>query len=390
MDRVVTRHGRTIAVLTTGRSDYGLIRPVVRALSATPGIRARLLITGSHVAANSGAITPEIEADALDREAIRINMEIRGDSPRAAAAAMGVGLRNCADIFERERPDILVALGDRFETLAVVAATVPFGIPVAHLHGGEITEGHMDDVTRHAITKLSHLHFVSNGEHASRVRQMGEESWRVIVSGAPGLDELRGFTPLAADVVAQRIGMPVDADTIIVTYHPETGPADHTERNLREVIRALDALDQPVILTAPNIDPGHTRIREVLAGAATAPRRVLVESLGHELYFSVMAHAGVMVGNSSSGLIEAPSFQLPVVNVGDRQRGRMRARNVIDVAPRAAAVSAAIRRASSPAFRRSLRGLRNPYGTGRASQRIAATLARVSLERLSRKRFVDR
>jgi len=184
--------------------------------------------------------------------------------------------------------------------------------------------------------------------------------------------------------------MPVDADTVILTYHPETGPAAYTERNLREVIRALDTLDRPVILTAPNIDPGHTRIRDVIADAATAPRRVLVESLGHELYFSVMAHAGVMVGNSSSGLIEAPSLQLPVVNVGDRQRGRMRASNVIDVAPRAAAVVAAVRRASSPAFRRSLRGLRNPYGTGRASQRIAATLARVSLERLARKRFVDR
>lgn len=387
---MVARRDRTVAVLTTGRSDYGLIRPVIRALHATPGIRARLLITGTHVAADTGDITREITADALDRDAIRVNMECRGDSPRDAATAMGLGLQRAAAVFERERPDILVVLGDRFETLAIVAATVPFGIPVAHIHGGEITQGHMDDLTRHAITKMSHVHFVSNVAHADRVRQMGEERWRVVVSGAPGLDELRDFRPLGADTIAQRIGMAVDADTILLTYHPEAGSAKDAERHVREVMKALDALDRPVIMTAPNADPGRNRIRAAIARAADAPQRVLVESLGHELYFSVMAHAGVMVGNSSSGLIEAPSFQLPVVNVGDRQRGRLRARNVIDVAPRAAAVAAAIRRASSPGFRKSLRGLRNPYGSGRASQRIAAMLAQVPLERLSRKRFVDR
>lgn len=387
---MVARRDRTVAVVTTGRSDYGLIRPVFRALAAMRGIRARLVIAGAHVGAETGDISTELAGDALDDAAVRINMEIRGDSPLAAASAMSIGLQRSAELFERERPDILVALGDRFETLAIVAATVPFGIPVAHIHGGEITEGHMDDVSRHAITKMSHLHFVSNAEHAQRVRQMGEERWRVIVSGAPGLDELREFTPMGAEAIAQRVGIPVDADTIIVTYHPEMGPVERTEKNIREVLRALDAVDRPVIFTAPNADPGHSRIDDAIARAAAAPRRVLVDSLGHHLYFSVMAHAGVMVGNSSSGLIEAPSFQLPVVNVGDRQRGRMRAKNVIDAPPRAAAVAAAIRRASSPPFRRSLRGLRNPYGSGRASERIAATIAQVSLERLLRKRFVDR
>jgi UDP-hydrolysing UDP-N-acetyl-D-glucosamine 2-epimerase len=390
MDGVVARRDRTIAVATTGRSDYGLIRPVFRALAATAGIRARLLITGSHIAADTGALAHEITNDGFDRDAIRINMEMRGDTPLHAAAAMGAGLQRAAEAFARERPDILVVLGDRFETLAIVAATVPFGLPVAHIHGGEITEGHMDDATRHAITKLSHLHFVSNSAHADRVRQLGEERWRVVVSGAPGLDELRDFRPLDADVIAQRIGMPVDDDTIVVTHHPEAGPPETTERHLREVIKAIDILDRPVIFTAPNADPGHSRVRDAITRAADAPQRVFVENLGHELYFSVMANAGVMVGNSSSGLIEAPSFQLPVVNVGDRQRGRLRARNVIDVAPRAGAIVAGVRRASSAAFRRSLRGLRNPYGAGRASQRIAATLARVSIDRLSKKRFVDR
>lgn len=382
---MVARRGRTVAVVTTGRADYSLVRPVARVLRATPGIRARLLIAGA-----PAATVAEIVADGLDHDAIRVDMQTRGDSPGDAALAMSAGLRGCAEAFDRERPDMLVVLGDRFETLAVVAATVPFRIPVAHIHGGEITEGHMDDVSRHAITKMSHLHFVSTAEHAARVRQMGEERWRVIVSGAPGLDELREFTPLGADIITQRVGMPVHAETIVVTYHPDSGGPEQTERHLREVLRALDDVDRPVLFTAPNADPGRARVRELIARAAAQPQRVLVENLGHELYFSVMAHAGVMVGNSSSGLIEAPSFQLPVVNVGDRQSGRLRAKNVIDAAPRAGAIAAAIRRASSPAFRRSLRGLRNPYGSGRASERIAATLARVSLERLARKKFVDR
>jgi UDP-hydrolysing UDP-N-acetyl-D-glucosamine 2-epimerase len=378
-------------VVTTGRADYGLLKPVVRALEDAPNVKTRWLVTGAHLQRRLGLTIREIERDGFRRIIDTVALGSGVDTPEGIAASIGRGVTGAARLFARQRPDILVVLGDRFETLAVAAAALPFNIVVAHIHGGERTEGLIDEAIRHAITKMSHLHFVSNRDHARRVRQMGEESWRVTVSGAPGLDAVRGFVPTPSSVLARRLGVDVGRRTLLVTYHPETLSPERAGANFRAVLAALDRVDCPIIFTIPNADTGRSGLYADLQKAVGArPQRVVVRSLGQQDYFSLLAHVGAMVGNSSSGLIEAPSFALPVVNVGDRQQGRVRARNVIDVAPAARAVEGAIRRALTPAFRRSLVRLRNPYGSGGAARRIVQRLTTVPLERLIVKTFVDR
>lgn len=386
---VATR--RLVMVATTGRADYGLLRPVFRALERSRGVTARWLVTGGHLQRRLGLTIRDIERDGVRRSIDTVTLGAASDSPAGIATSIGRGVMGAARLFARRRPDILLVLGDRFETLAIVAAALPFNIVVAHVHGGERTEGAIDEGIRHAITKMSHLHFVSNREHGRRVRQMGEQAWRIIVSGAPGLDAVRGLKPTTAAALTRRLGVDVCRRTLLVTYHPETLRPGRALAHFQAVLAALDRLGAPVVFTIPNADIGRSRLQAALDKAvARRADWTVVSSLGQQDYFSLLTHVGAMVGNSSSGLIEAPSFGLPVVNVGDRQRGRVRARNVIDVAPTAQAVEAAIRRALRPAFRRSLRGLRNPYGAGGAAARIARRLATVSLDdRLIVKTFVD-
>jgi UDP-hydrolysing UDP-N-acetyl-D-glucosamine 2-epimerase len=315
---------------------------------------------------------------------------VDSDSAAGVAASIGRTTQAFARVFAKSSPDLLVILGDRFETLGVVAAAVPFRLPIAHLHGGEVTAGAFDEGIRHAITKLSHLHFVAHRIYARRVRQLGEEPWRVLVSGAPGLDRARVRERVDIGDLEATIGVPIGRDTLLVTYHPQTLQPDRSSRELDSLLQAIARIDHPVVFTAPNADPGRdellSRVREFVAGG---PRRALVPNLGRR-YFAVLDRVGVMVGNSSSGMIEAPSFGLPVVNVGDRQRGRIRAANVIDVAGGARQIESAIRRGLSASFRARLRHRVNPFGDGRAGERIARVLASVPLDdRLLMKRFVD-
>jgi UDP-hydrolysing UDP-N-acetyl-D-glucosamine 2-epimerase len=274
----------------------------------------------------------------------------------------------------------------------VAASTLPFNIPVAHIHGGETTEGAVDEVIRHAISKISHLHFVAAVPFADRLRQMGEESWRVVVSGAPALDVLAGFRPTSISLLERRLGVPMNRRTLLVTFHPETRGPSETMGHVEVLLQALQDIDAPIVFTAPNSDPANRSIaRRLVQFAAGRSNRVFVANLGQQDYFSAMYYAGAMVGNSSSGIIEAPSFKLPVVNIGDRQRGRLRARNVVDVpAVTSASIKHAIRTALSGRFRRSLNGLKNPYGRRHAGRTIARRLAVVPLnQRLLVKMFVD-
>ena len=387
------RYTRVVGVLTTGRSDYGLLQPVIVALRRHVGVRVLVFVTGMHLSPRFGHTVRDVEADGRPADIVRVPALTAGDDAPAIARSIGRTTSRFARALATHRPNIFVVLGDRFEVLGAAAATVPFNIPLAHIHGGEVTEGAMDDVIRHALTKMSHLHFVATRAYAVRVRQMGEEPWRVTVSGAPGLDVLRGFRPTPASRLAARVGIPIDRTTLLVTYHPETrrGQAG-TLADLDTLLAVLDRFEAPVLFTAPNADTGRDEMaRRIAAFVAAAPaRRALMANLGHQDYLSAMAHAGAMVGNSSSGLIEAPSFRMPVVNIGDRQRGRVRARNVIDVPARAAAIRHGIRTALDPAFRRSLRRLANPYGRGAAGPVIADVLVGTALDqRLLVKRFVD-
>ena len=381
---------RLIGVVTVARSDYGHLTPVLGAIRDAADLRLQLFVAGAHLLPRFGMMVRAIEADGWPIAA-RIEGAVDDDTPEAIAAGAGAAVAGFARAFAAHRPDLLVVLGDRVEMLAAAVAALPFALPVAHVHGGEVTEGAMDEQARHAITKLAHLHFAAAEPYAARIRAMGEEAWRVHTTGAPGLDRLAALATLSREALASRLGLPLRRPTLLVTFHPETLAAGDVPQQVDELATALEKVEGDMVVTFPGADTASgaiiTRLRAL---ERTRPRTRLLESLGDDVYASLLREADVMVGNSSSGLIEAPSFALPVVNIGDRQRGRLRGDNVIDVGNGRDAIVAAIARALDPAFRRALAGTPNPYGDGRAAPRIVRVLREVELgPRLVRKRFVD-
>jgi UDP-hydrolysing UDP-N-acetyl-D-glucosamine 2-epimerase len=328
----------------------------------------------------------DLPASAVDE----IDVDLDSDNASALLGATARISTGMGAVLARRRPDILVVLGDRYELLAVATAALLFRVPLAHLHGGEITQGSFDDQVRHSITKLSHLHFCSCEEYAARVLSMGEESWRVHVTGAPALDRLEPELHLGSTLeLERRLAATLIHPLGLVTYHPPTGKPDRINQELEAILAACDQLAMTVI-TYPGADPGSSEIiRRLNRWAAGRANAVVVPSLG-PLYPTAMANADVMIGNSSSGIYEAASFALPVVNVGDRQKGRIRAAGVIDVPGELDAVREAVRTALDPDFRAELVGTGNPFGDGHASERISGVLATVPLDDLLDKRFVDR
>ncbi|HEY7838609.1 MAG TPA: UDP-N-acetylglucosamine 2-epimerase [Terriglobales bacterium] len=381
---------RSIGVVTVGRSDYGLYRPILECIAADPGLELVLIASGAGLAEAAGGTPEWVGADGF-AIAERVEMLLSSDTPEAIAKSMGLGVLGFAQLWGRWRPDWLLLLGDRFEMYAAGLAALPFQIPIAHIHGGELTEGAFDDVLRHSLTKLSHLHFVAHPAYAARVLQLGEEPWRVVVSGAPGLDQIRTTAGLDRQQFEQQFGLTLPDRFALVTFHPATLEAAQAEAQCGELLAALNASGLAAVFTLPNADTNHRHIERLLAAyVAGAPECRIAPSLGSAGYFSLMRHAAVMVGNSSSGLLEAPSFALPVVNVGTRQDGRVRAANVIDCGNGRAEILQAMRRALAPSFRQALAGKPSPFGDGHAAERIVAALGGVALDaRLLRKHFYD-
>jgi len=380
----------TIGVVTVGRSDYGLYRPILRKIQSEPDLELSLFVSGMHLAPEFGLTLREIEHDGVPI-AHRVEMLLGSDTPEAIAKSMGLGAIGFAQAYAHSLPDLLLVLGDRFEMHAAALAALPFKIPVAHIHGGEITEGAIDDPLRHSITKLSHLHFVSTEASARRVTQMGEEPWRVIVSGSPAIDAVHEVELLEPEELAARFGWDRCRPPLIVTFHPVTLEYEQTEWQMSELLEALRAFDVPMVFTAPNADTnGRIITRMIEAFVRDRPGVRFVPNLGTQAYLSLMAAGAAMVGNSSSGIIEAASFELPVVNIGSRQRGRTRAKNVIDVGYARAEIASAIQAALAAEFRASLEGITNPYGAGNAAEIIVKHLKELSLyPGLPIKRFVD-
>jgi UDP-hydrolysing UDP-N-acetyl-D-glucosamine 2-epimerase len=378
---------RTIAVVTVARSDWGHLTSVLTELRASSDVRLLLFVGGTHLSDAFGRTVELIEGEGWPI-AERIEMLEPSDAPEAIAASIGRGVAGFGRAYARHRPDLVVVLGDRFEMLSAAAAALPFVLPVAHLHGGEVTEGAIDNQIRHAITKCAHLHFVSAEPHARRVAAMGEEPWRIHNVGAPGLDRIRTVRLLSRDELAQRLDLARDDRWLIVTYHPATLEYQDTGRHTDELLAALEKVDATCVVTYPNADTaGRTIIARLEEFAGRHDRVRLVRNLGDDVYLSLLRHADAMVGNSSSGLIEAPSFELPVVNVGARQAGRLRAANVVDVGPERDEILAGVDAALTPAFRAGLSGMKNPYGDGHAAERIVRVLRTVELgATLTRKR----
>jgi UDP-N-acetylglucosamine 2-epimerase (non-hydrolysing)/GDP/UDP-N,N'-diacetylbacillosamine 2-epimerase (hydrolysing) len=307
-------------------------------------------------------------------------MLIAGDTPAAIASSMAVAVQGMSQVLSRSRPDLLLLLGDRFEMLAIAVAALPFAIPIAHIGGGESTYGAMDDAARHAITKLSHLHFVQTDVYRDRVIQMGEEPWRVVVAGAASLDNLRDLAFLTREELEDRFGLDLQQPPLVVTFHPATLEASQSGHQVNELLAALETIGDPVVFTAPNADTNNHPVGRAIERYVTGhPNARLVTSFGTQGYFSLLRYAKAMIGNSSSGVIEAATFELPVVNIGSRQAGRIHDRNVLTVDCAREAIEPAIRKATSSEFRAGLRGLRNPYGDGTAAETIVDTLRRVTL-----------
>jgi len=381
---------RTIGVVTVARSDYGIYLPILRLIQADPELRLHLIVAGAHLVPKFGLTVNAIQADGFQIGEC-VEMLLASDSPDGIAKSIGVGIMGFAQAFARFRPDILLVLGDRFEMHAAALAALSFNIPVAHIHGGEVTQGAMDDALRHSLTKLSHLHFVSTPEYARRVEQLGEEPWRITVSGAPSLDNLHAMALPTHEQLEVQFDCRLEPAPLLVTFHPVTLEFERTEWQIGELMAALNELDMPVIFTMPNADTRNGIIRQHIAAYVRAHSSAWsVENFGTQDYFGVMQFTAAMVGNSSSGFIEAPSFRLPVVNIGTRQAGRARATNVIDVGYARDEIVAGIQCAIAPAFRERLRDLANPYGDGHAAERIVAGLKAVALDdHLTRKIFCD-
>ena len=381
---------RKIAVVTVGRSDFGLLTPVLQEINNAPELELQLVVSGAHLSPEFGWTSQEIEKAGFE-VAESIDMLLSADTPAAISKSVGLATIGFAQAWDRLKPDMIVLLGDRFEMHAAAMSAVPFRIPLAHIHGGEITIGAIDEVFRHSITKFSHLHFTATREYANRVIQMGEEPWRVTVSGAPGIDHLQTLDHPTIEEIETRLDCSLDTAPLLVTYHPVTLEFEQAAEQTQNLCAALAQFDRPIVITKPNADTNGRVIIQLLEQFAQDNSNVrLVDNLGSRMYFGVARHAAAMVGNSSSGIVESASFKLPVVNIGIRQEGRTRSKNVIDTGNATQEIVDGIRKALSPEFVESLSDLQNSFGDGHATQRIVDRLRDEPLTTaLTTKRFHD-
>lgn len=382
---------RTIGVVTTGRSDFGIYLPVLRKIRGEKGFLLHLIVGGMHLSKEFG-----FTKDWILKEGFCVGDEVKfslgSDTPHGTAISMGQALISFAESYSKIKPDVLIVLGDRYEMCAAAIAALPFNIPLVHIHGGELTLGAIDNSIRHSITKMSHLHFVATPEYAKRVVQMGEDPSKVVISGAPSLDNLESILLKKSSDLEKKYGFQLSEAPFLVTFHPVTLEPDPEGRQIGELLAALSEFDAPMVFSIPNADTRHYAIRKQINEFVHSRKKCwLVDNLGTEDYFSLMSLARVMIGNSSSGLIETPSFELPVVNIGTRQGGRVRAQNVIDVDCDRRSVIFGIRNAIDPSFKEKLKGLNNPYQQGNASKIIVDTLKGVdwSDPMLVKKKFYD-
>lgn len=370
---------RNIVLITGSRGEYGYIRPIVREIQKEADLDYSIIATNLHLLADFGFSIDEIEQDQL-KISDRIYMALDGYTPASMSKSLGVFLMSVTDSFVRLKPDIVLLAGDRGEQLMAAIAAAHMSIPVAHIQAGELS-GNIDGMTRHAITRYAHIHFASSEDAAERLRRMGEQEFRIFLTGAPQLDELVTGEYASPEEIASLYRLDVSKPIILFAQHPITEEYDQVATQVRETLEAICALGHQTVVIFPNNDAGNMEIRHLLE-RYRQPFMRIERNVPRDIYAGLMTVASVMVGNSSSGLIEAPCFKLPAVNVGTRQRSRQRGNNVIDVPAERTAIQAAIQRALAPEFCRHLQeNCENPYlSDGQVSRRIVQILTTIPID----------
>lgn len=381
---------RKICIITGTRAEYGLLRWVMQGIKDDPELTLQIIATGMHLSPEFGLTYREIEQDGfrIDR---KVEMLTSSDTPVGIAKSMGLGLIGFADALNELRPDMIVVLGDRFEIFSAVAAALVARIPVAHLHGGETTEGAFDEAIRHSITKMSHLHFVAAEEYRQRVIQLGEQPERVFLVGGLGIDNIKRLKLLDRAELEASLGFRLGKKSLLITFHPVTLETATAADQMAELLAALaDLRDTQLVFTMPNADTdGRVLIGMVEQFVAQHANARAYTSLGQLRYLSCIAHVDGVVGNSSSGLAEAPSFKKGTINIGDRQRGRLQAVSVINCEPTRQSIAAALGRLYNADFQASLSQVRNPYGEGGASEKVVETIKHYAIDGIAKKAFYD-
>jgi GDP/UDP-N,N'-diacetylbacillosamine 2-epimerase (hydrolysing) len=381
---------RKICVVSGTRAEYGLLRWVMEGIRDAPELELQVVATGTHLSSEFGLTYREIEQDGfvIDR---KVEMLLSSDSPAGVAKSMGLGLIGFGDALQQLQPDLMLVLGDRFEIFSAVTAAMVARIPVAHVHGGESTEGAFDEAIRHSITKMSHLHFVAAPEYRNRVIQLGEHPDRVFLVGGLGIDSIKRLNLLERASLESALEFELGPRSLLVTFHPVTLENATASHQMAELLAALDRLEgTQLIFTMPNADPdGRVLFEMINEFVAEHDNARAFTSLGQLRYLSCVREVDGVIGNSSSGLTEVPSFGGGTINIGDRQRGRLKAESVIDCGPNRESITAAIQQLYTPAFQSILRTVRNPYDQGGASEKIVQGLRKHPLESVLKKVFYD-
>ena len=382
---------RRICVVTGSRAEYGILQGLIKEIQESQVLELQLVVAGMHLSPEFGLTYREIEQDGF-RISRTVDMQLTSDTSVGIARSLGLGTIGFGEAFHALKPDLLVLLGDRFELLAAASAALVALIPIAHIHGGELTEGAYDDAIRHSITKMAHLHFTASEAYSSRVKQLGEQPTKVFCVGALGIDNIVRLPLLRKDEVEKYIGLSLKGKSLLVTWHPETLRPERTcedFQNLLDVLRKYESIN--IIFTKSNADNEGRRINQMIDEFVSLfPDNVVAyTSLGQLRYLSTLKYVSGVVGNSSSGIIEAPSLQKGTVNIGNRQLGRLRAKSVIDSQPDVTSIQNAIERLFSREFQSTLSTVSNPYGEGDVASKIVSVLETCSLDGILRKRFFD-
>lgn len=382
---------RKICIVTGTRAEYGLLYWLMKGIDVDSYLDLQIIATGMHLSPEFGNTYQQIEKDGfvIDR---KIDMLLASDSEIGITKSMGLGFAEFADVFDKLRPDLIVVLGDRFEIFSAVSAAMIAKIPVAHLHGGELTEGAFDDSIRHSITKMSHLHFTATEEYKRRVIQLGEQPDRVFNVGATGIDNIKKLTLLSREKFEKSIDFSLSNHNLLITFHPVTLENNTAKEQFSNLLQALDMqVDTHLIFTKANADTNGRIINQMIDEYVSLhPEKSIAHtSLGQLRYLSAMQYIDGVIGNSSSGLIEAPSFKIGTINIGDRQRGRIKVKSVINCDSDIDSIHSALNELYSPAFQKQLQILENPYGNGNSSRKIVEIIRSFPLDGILKKKFYD-